>query len=369
MIAMQVPPFGLERYFASHEFSSPHLLGVSDCESMEIADLLALDPGAGDELKRLWLGYTESAGSPALRRQICGLYEELSPDEVIVHAAGVEAIFTFMNAMLSAGDHVILHYPCYQTLHTLPVGLGCDVSLWRARAEQGWKLDVDELRDLLKHDTRLIIVNSPHNPTGFHFSEEEWRELFEIADSCGALVFADEAYRGAEYQVEDRLPAGCDLYPRACSLGLLSKGYGLPGLRSAWLASRDPEVLEGVARFKDYTTICSSAPSEFLAEVGLRHGEKLLARNRRTMTDNLTALEEFFSAHGDLFQWTPPRAGPITFPTLLSGSPEEFCARVLDEAGVLLVPGTLFDPASRELRFGFGRHSFPAALEALDDSL
>ncbi|UCE61144.1 MAG: aminotransferase class I/II-fold pyridoxal phosphate-dependent enzyme [Phycisphaerales bacterium] len=367
---MELPPFRLERFFAAREFVAPFNLCASDVESMSIGDLLQLEEGAEEKYKNHWLGYTETLGAPGLRVEIAKLYTKISADQVLVEAGGEEVIFTFMNAVLRPGDHVIVHYPCYQSLHQIASGIGCEVTRWEARAESSWKLDLDFLRNAIKESTRLVVINVPHNPTGFQMTQTEWREFIEIASARELLVYSDEAYRGSEYEDVDRLPAACDLYEGASSLGLMSKGYGLPGLRLGWLATRNADILAKISRFKDYTTICSSAPSEFLAELALRHGEQLLERGREIVTANLELLRSFFARHTDCFRWVPPLASPVTFPTLTDGKDvDSFCADLLEAEGVLLLPGTVFSETSHEFRMGMGRRNMPEALTRFEQFL
>ncbi|MHC5064342.1 MAG: aminotransferase class I/II-fold pyridoxal phosphate-dependent enzyme [Planctomycetota bacterium] len=367
---MKIPPFGLERFFALHEFSAPHHLCASDCEASSIAEVLAFEDGARERFLAHSLGYTESNGAPGLREEIAKIYTTIDPNQVLVHAGGQEAIFTFMNANLRSGDHVVVHYPCYQSLHEVPRAIGCQVDEWRARPENDWRLDLDELRGLLLDNTRLVVVNLPHSPTGYLMQGEEWQELMDLLRGKGILLLADEAYRGLEYEAERRLPAACDLYEGAFSLGLLSKGYGLPGLRIGWLAGSDGTVFERTAAYKDYTTICSSAPSEFLAELALRSGGELLEYNRRMLCEHLPMLDEFFREREGMFRWVRPQAGSVTFPTLLlDETVAEFCNRCLGDAGVLLLPGSLFDPDSREFRIGMGRKDFVEGLGKLAEYL
>lgn len=367
---MKIPAFKLERFFAEHEFSAPYNLCASDCESSSIEELLALEPGAQQAFLDLPLSYTESGGSLGLRREIAGGYEHVAASEVLVHAGGQEAIFTFMNAILDPGDHVVVHHPCYQSLHELPRAIGCEVDFWIAHPDDRWQLDLDELRALILDHTRLVVVNLPHNPTGYLMSPGDWTALIDLLRERDILLFSDEAYRGLEYRPKERLPSACDLYEGAFSLGLLSKGYGLPGLRIGWLAGRDAKQLSRIASYKDYTTICSSAPSEFLAELALRSGGDLLERNRERCCQNLSLLDEFFLTHSDSFYWVPPQAGPVTFPSLRGDEDvEAFCTRALREAEVLLLPGTLFAPESREFRIGFGRKNFVEGLNRLSSLL
>lgn len=362
-----VEPFRIERFFAEHEFTVPHLLGVSDCETRTVGDLLALEPGARDALLSLRLGYTESPGHPDLRAAIADSLGGVSPDDVVVHNAGVEGLLTAALAVLEAGDHAVVHHPGYQAQRTASAIAGARVSRWCARAENGWAPDLDELERLLDRPrTRLLVVTTPHNPTGHHFDEATLRAILALAEARGVVVLVDEAYRGTEYDPSDRLPAAAALSERAISLGLVSKGLGLPGLRIGWLVTRDPELRAAIGVAKDYTSICSSAPSELLATVALRHRRTLLDETRALLAGNLADLRAFMDRNGERFDWVPPRAGPVTFPSLRSGDPDDFARRAREEAGVLVVPGTVFDRSSREIRIGFGRAGFARALGHFD---
>ncbi len=366
---MQLPPFKLERYFAKYEFNTDYLLCSSDCEAMSIADLLAFEPDAAEKFQQVWLGYTESQGSPALRTEICKLYETIQPEHVLVHAGAEEAIFLFMHAMLRDSDHVIAHTPSYQSLADVAKGIGCDVSPWTAREENNWGLDLDELRGLLRPTTKAIIINTPHNPTGYLMSRADFDELNRFVRENDLLLFSDEVYRESEYDPATRLPAGCDYGDHAVSLGVTSKTYGLAGLRIGWIATHNRIVYERMAALKDYTTICNSAPSEFLAELAMRHRQRLVARNLDIIQRNLSVVDDFFTRHADLFSWVRPRAGSMGFPKLLKGDIDEFCDSLVTEAGVLLLPGSMYEDSGNHFRLGLGRKNLPEAISRLDEFL
>lgn len=366
---MQLPPFKLERYFARYEFATEYLLCSSDCESMSIADLLVLEEGAAEKFQNVWLGYTESQGSPGLRREIAKLYETIQPEEILVHTGAEEAIFLFMLAVLKAGDHVIVHAPHYQSLSEVAKSLGCDVSPWLAREENNWVLDLDELKRLVRPNTRIIVINTPHNPTGHLMSRSDFEAVNRFAQENNLLLFFDEVYRESEYDLSMRLPSACDMGDHAVSLGVTSKTYGLAGLRIGWIATKNRGIYEKMASLKDYTTICNSAPSEFLAEVAMRNRHKLAERNLGIIQHNLAVMNNFFARHTDLFSWVRPQAGSMGFPKLLRGDIEDFCDKVVREAGVLLLPGTMYDDTGNHFRVGLGRKNLPQAVERLDEFL
>jgi aspartate/methionine/tyrosine aminotransferase len=190
--------------------------------------------------------------------------------------------------------------------------------------------------------------------------------LHQFARENRLLLFSDEVYRGAEYDPADRLPAGCDMGDHAVSLGVTSKTYGLAGLRIGWIATKNKKILEKMAALKDYTTICNSAPSEFLAEIALRNRQKLIDRNLGIIQANLEIMQGFFVRHADLFSWVPPRAGTMAFPRLRRGSVDDFCDRLVMEAGVLLLPGSVYDDSRNHFRLGLGRSNLPQAVERLE---
>ena len=366
---MNLPPFKLERYFAKYEFNTEYILCSSDCEAMFIADLLAIEEGAAEKFQNVWLGYTESQGSPTLRREICNLYETLQPEDILVHTGAQEAIFLFMHAMLEENDHVVVHTPSYQSLSEVAKSIGCNISPWRAREENGWALDIDELRGLLRTNTRVIIINTPHNPTGYLMSRTDYEAVHHLAKENDLLLFSDEVYRESEYDPATRLPAACDLGDYGISLGVTSKTYGLPGLRIGWVATKNKTVYDSMAALKDYTTICNPAPSEFLAEVAMRNRQILVARSLDIIKNNLNIMDEFFSRHTDLFSWVRPRAGSMAFPRYLAGDVESFCDKVVREAGVLLLPGSMYDDADNHFRLGLGRKNLPQAVSRLEGYL
>jgi len=365
---MRIADFALERYFARWEFAVRHLLCASDVEGYPLAELLAL---ADDETRGLWeglrLGYTESTGHPLLRREIAGLYERIDADEVLVFAGAEEAIFCLLNVLLGPGDHAVVTWPGYQSLYEVARAAGSDVTLHELREADGWALDVDRLRAALRPETRLVVVNAPHNPTGTLPTHAEWRVLTDLCAEAGVHLLSDEVYRFLEFDPADRLVAGADALERGVSLGVMSKSFAMAGLRIGWLATRDRALLERVAAFKDYTTICSSAPSEILALIALRARETVLTRSRAIVEANLPLLDAFFAERPEAFVWVRPRAGSVAFPrlTLPGTTVDDFAAELVEAEGVLLLPGSRFGHPGNHFRVGFGRTDLPVALGRL----
>ena len=366
---MEIAPFKLERFFAKHEFSAPYLLCSSDCETLTTKEVLEFEPGALDQYLNLKLGYTESLGHTELRVAISNLYQGISPDQVLVHAGAEEAIFNFMNSFLRKGDHVIVHAPFYQSLGEVATSIGADADHWIGDPDNGYTLDLNDLKELLNPNTKLVVVNFPHNPTGFLPSLVFQQSLSALSDKHGFRVFSDEVYRGLELDQNDRLPAFATLNTRAVSLGVMSKTYGLPGLRIGWILTQDQEIFQKMASFKDYTTICNSAPSEFLATIALKHANRIEDRNKAIIHKNLDLIDGVFKEFEEIIDWHRPKGGSIAFPNLKQGDVTVFCAELLKQKGVLLVPGSLYGPAYNGFRIGFGRKNCPEALEHLHQFL
>jgi aspartate/methionine/tyrosine aminotransferase len=368
---MQISPFKLERYFARYEFTTEHLLSPSDCESLSMGELLQMaDPDSLALWSGLRLGYTESSGHPILRAQVSQLYQTLTPDDVMI-AAPEEAIFVAMHTLLKPGDHMVSVFPTYQSLYEIARAIGCEVTPWTFElGPSGWRLDLDHLEHLLTDHTRLLVLNFPHNPTGYLPSRSELDSIVALARQRGLHIFCDEMYRFLEYDPAHRLPAMCNLYEKGISLSGLSKSFALPGLRLGWLATRERPLLERWLSFKDYTTICNSAPGEILGIMALRAKEIIVARNLGIICENLKVSERFFAEHAGWLTWVAPQAGSVAFPRWTGGTPvEQFCQNMLEQQGVMIVPGSLFDFPGNHFRLGLGRKGLVEALERVGNSL
>jgi aspartate/methionine/tyrosine aminotransferase len=365
---MEVGPFRIERFYARYEHSTRFMLSSSDCQSRTVADLLELEPDAHQRMLECWCGYTESPGGPDLRRAIALLYERASAEEVVVTSCAEEGIFLLYHAVLRPGDHAIVETPCYESALEVARSTGAEVSRWERRYDDGWAHDLDALARLIRPATRLLYLNQPHNPTGTLMTRAVFEHVIGLARAHGLVVFSDEVYRELEHDPAARLPAACDVYQRAVSLGSISKSYGLPGLRIGWIATRDAALREAISVLKDYTTICASAPSEFLTALALRNRQVLLDRNLAIVRRNLPLLDAFFERHADAFGWVRPTASPIGFPRVTGAADlDGYCAR-LAGIGVLLLPGSVYDKPDH-LRIGFGRADMPGALDLFEANL
>lgn len=363
---MRLEPFALERYFARYEFAVRHNLAASDVEGMPLRELLSL---ADDESRALWdglaLGYTESAGHPLLRTAIASL-DGLEADHVLVCSGAEEAIFLALQAALGPADHAVVVWPAYQSLHEVARAAGAAVTLVELRHDRGWMLDVSELQAAIRPNTRIVAINFPHNPTGAHLAAADFLAIVALCEARGITLLSDEVYRFLEYDMRDRLPAAAAIGERAVSIGVMSKSFALAGLRIGWIATRDAALLQRAAAIKDYTTICNAAPSEILALVALRARDRVLERSRTLVRRNLPLVRGLFERHREHFEWVEPRAGSVAFPRLRRADAAAWTRRLVEEAGVLLLPGDRFGHGGDHFRIGLGRSDAPEALERMD---
>lgn len=366
LFRVQIKPFRIEQYFGKYEFTAKYLLSSSDAESRTIQELLSLEAGAQQRLLDHWCGYTESPGAPWLREVIAGIYKGIKSDDVLALSAAEEGIFVLYHALVGPDDHVIVETPCFESGLEVARSTGARVSEWPRRFEDGWGHDLAALEKLIQPNTKIIYINTPHNPTGLLMPASVFKQVIALAASRGIIVFSDEVYRELEHEPNQRLPAACEVYERAVSLGSMSKTYGLPGLRLGWLVTRNADILQCCLEFKYYTTICNSAPSEFLTALALRHRGTLVQRNLEIVRRNLALLDVFLERRSDFFDWVKPNASPIGFVRFKPDSDVfAFCEKVIRDSGVMLLPGSVYDQP-RHIRLGYGRKNMPEALAQLD---
>jgi aspartate/methionine/tyrosine aminotransferase len=363
---MQLNPFRIEHYYAKYEFTAKYMLSNSDAQSRSIGELLDLEPTARERLESQWCGYTEAPGAPYLRETIASIYDSIEANNVLVCSCAEEGIFLLYHTLLGTGDHAIIETPCYESALELARSTGAEIESWQRRYEDDWAHDLKNLEKLIKPNTKVIYINTPSNPTGLLMPRNIFEAVVNLALDKNIILFCDEVYRELEHDPSTRLPAACDVYENAVSLGSMSKTYGLPGLRLGWFATRNTELLEQLLAYKYYTTICNSAPSEFLSALALRHRQTLIDRNLEIVHKNLPLLEAFLERHKTIFEWVKPNASPIGFPRFkLNQDVHVFCEDVVKETSVLLLPGSVYDEP-KHLRMGYGRSNMPGALERLE---
>ena len=366
-----LPDFKLETYFSKWEFSARYHMTASDAQSMTTAELLDMaTPEQWHAHENLWLGYTETFGDPELRDIIAGLYRQMQRADVLCFAGAEEGIYIAMHALLEKGDHAIVVTPNYQSSETIPVSI-CDVSAVALDPEDGWSLDIDAVAAAIRPNTKLISINFPHNPTGKVLERDRFEALVDLCRQHGIWLFSDEVYRGLTVGDKPVSPAAADIYERGVSLGVMSKAYGLPGLRIGWIACRDHSLISKMERMKHYLSICNSGPSESLAKIALLNADRILERNNRLVTSNLGKLKALFAEFDHLFDWYTPNGGCVCYPRYRGADGVETFARdLVEQAGVLLLPASLYhsdlNPTPNDrFRIGFGRANIEEGIAAM----
>jgi aspartate/methionine/tyrosine aminotransferase len=362
---MKIAPFETEHFFARYEFDTPYQLCNSDCESISIQELLALAGASLEHLGQQRLVYTESQGSKELREQIASVYSSVDATNAIVLGTPVEGIYLAARAMLNPGDEVIVLSPAYDALINLfehVVGPE-NVRRWAfGCTESSWTLDLDDLRAIISPRTRMIVVNFPHNPTGYLPTPEFQRELVAIAEQNGAWLFCDEMYFGLVHSGTAPVPSAADLSPSAIVLSGLSKTQGLPGLRCGWLIVKDQHLHEIIMNWKFYTSICPPVPTEFLSLAALRAREALTKRNINRIEHNLGLADDFFARWPGLFTWRKPQAGTTALVEYHVPSVEAISQQLAQDQGVLIQPAGMLGSDDQHMRIGLGREGFGEAL-------
>jgi aspartate/methionine/tyrosine aminotransferase len=356
---MKIEPFLLERWMTAHELSATYDIAESGILPLSLNDLLAFEgpeerQAILEGLLETPLGYSEASGSHELKTTLASTYRNRGPENILITTGAIEANFLLFNVLLDPGDHVVAVNPAYQQLNSVPRAVGAEVSLWRIGPES-YRYDLDELERLLTSRTRLIVVNTPHNPTGAMLSEEELGRVYELAESAGAWLLCDEAYRWLEVPGGDPFaPPAVDYGPSAISVGTISKPFGLPGLRIGWMAA-PAEVATECWAMRDYTSLSPGKLSDALALLAFKHRDRIVERNRKIIDQDLEATNRFVEERSEFLSWTPPRGGLLALLRYELDVPSfELADRLSQEHGVMLAPGSAFG-FEHHLRIGIGQ--------------
>jgi aspartate/methionine/tyrosine aminotransferase len=357
---VKIEPFLLERWMTRHETHVKYDIaesGILPLSTGELLDLLPVTDRAAalERLLALPLGYSEARGTEELRGLLAATYARGDADHILVTTGAIEANFLLFNELLNPGDHVIAPYPAYQQLYSVPRAIGCDVSLWKVGPETNYRYDVDALERLITPKTRLIVVNTPHNPTGAMLSPGDARRVYALADSVGATILGDEAYRWLAVPGGDAFaPPFFDMGSRGVSVGTLSKPFGLPGLRIGWIAG-PADLVRRCWGLRDYVTLSPGKLNDALACLAVGHRDQIVARNTRIIRENLSTAGRFMAEHASFLSWTPPRGGLLALLKYdLPIASLELADKLAMEHSVMLAPGSAFG-YEHHLRLGIGQ--------------
>lgn len=357
---MAYETFALERWMTTWELDVDCDIAESGILPLSLDDIYHFIPSdAGSQLERdlhtMTLGYSEARGSIELRTALADTYRRATPDDVLVTTGAIEANFLLFNTLLEPGDHIVAVSPAYQQLLSVPRALGAEVDLWSVVQDDGFRYDLDQLRALVREDTKLIVINTPHNPTGAMMNAAELAEVVAIAEHVGAWVLSDEAYRWLEHPNGATMPPPLhDSYDRAVSVGTLSKPFGLPGLRIGWFTA-NAELVQKAWAIRDYVSLSPPKMSDRIATSVIRHRDQILPRNGPIIIDNLAEANAFFDRNVDLVSWSPPQAGLLAMLKYNLDVPSgDLADRLAAEERVMLAPGSTFG-IEHHLRIGVGQ--------------
>lgn len=349
---MEVVPAHLEHWMRDYYFNTEVDIGSSGVENFSFGELRRLFNITPDDLDRIVLCDSMTLGSPGLRTAIGNRWANGNAERVMATNGSSEANYLIMHSLLNPGDEVVVLDPCYQQLFSIAETIGCKLKHWRLRFENSFRPDLAEARRLIGPQTRMIVVNFPHNPTGASLTPAEQDELIELAAGAGAYLVWDAAFAELTYD-NPALPDASERYDRAMTLGTLSKAYGLPGLRVGWCLAA-PEVLDRLVRLRDYTTLALSPLVEHVATRAIENGDLLLQPRLAQAHRNLELLLSWANRHREFVSVVRPQGGVCAFMRIHGVADiEGFCRQLADEYKVLLVPGTSFRQPNY-VRLGFG---------------
>ena len=359
--------FTLEDWFARYKAACPLNITSSDVEPLTLRQVLDdMDGELAGAWSALSLGYGASRGSDLLRAEIASTHVDLEPDQVHCFTGATEAYAAVAAATLGAGDHAVVVTPAYQLLTEVPRALGARVTEVDLRPQEGWRFDLDRVAAALNEATRLVVVNTPNNPTGSALSRAELGALVDLTARAGARLLLDEVYRGLEVEP---VPAGADLADHVISLSSVSKVYAAAGLRVGWVAVRDADLLDRLRTGRYYTSLSGSVTSDLLAAAVLRAREQLLRRSRALVQAGATVLRDFAAQHPEDVDLVAPRGGTTAYPRLRRRSAEQVAVELAEQHGVFVAPSSVLLTPGEHLRVGLGRADLPAGLERLGDVL
>ena len=341
---MDIKTIGVEAYLNEYEHEATLDIAQSTIDSLTMGELLALDGAQGasfyDELSRTKMNYGWIEGSEAFKAEVAKLYDHVDSAHVLQMNGGTGANLAAIMAIVEPGCHVVAEYPSYQPLYDLPAALGAEVDRWELHEEDGWQPRIDELKRLVRADTRLICLNNAANPLGTVLTRDVLEEVVEIARRVGAWVLCDEVF----YPLEgaEACTSIVDLYERGVATNSLSKDYSVPAARVGWTVS-NAELANRMRVLRDYTMICAGAFNDALATYVLRHREQIVERNLGIIRRNRAIVEEGMATEPRA-SWVSPKGVSVSYMRLdIPVDDESFCLDLLHDTGVLLVPGSRFD--------------------------
>jgi aspartate/methionine/tyrosine aminotransferase len=358
---MQLKPFLLDAWLDQYEHDIEFNLGASTGPTWTVNDILAL---ADDSTRHRFLNhnlvYGRPAGADGLREAIAEM-QDVPVEAVQVVTGASEALVALMWLAAEPGANVILPLPGFTTFSALPESLGLETRFYRVRRENGFRIDPDEIKRLADAKTKLILINSPHNPTGATIAEDEMEALHDFTAQRGIQLVSDEVYHPIYHGRKTKSAARLQ---HATVISDLSKAFSIAGVRTGWMIEHDAKRRQQYWTARAYFSISNTTTGEILSEIAIRRRDAVLSRTQEVATRNLKLLESFMADHREVLGWISPQGGMTAFPWLLSGENARPFCQAATEHGILLAPGDCFDvPSHFRLGFAAVGDSFPHALE------
>jgi aspartate/methionine/tyrosine aminotransferase len=358
---VQLKPFLLDLWLDQYEHGIEFNLGASTGPTWTVNDILVL---ADDETRHRFLNhklvYSHPAGADSLRGAIAEM-QQVPVEAVQIVTGAAEAILALMWLAAESGANVIIPLPGFTTFSALPQSLGLETRFYHVRRENGFRIDLDEIKRLADSRTKLILLNSPHNPTGAIISDSEMEALHDFTAERGIQLVSDEVYHPIYHGTQTKSAARL---PHATVISDLSKAFSIPGVRTGWMIEHDAQRRQQYWTARAYFSVSNTTTGEILAEIAIRKRDVVLGKAQETATRNLKLLERFMADHRDVLGWIPPQGGMTAFPWLVSGEDARPFCQAAAEHGILLAPGDCFDvPSHFRLGFAAAGNEFPKALE------
>jgi aspartate/methionine/tyrosine aminotransferase len=366
---MQLKPFLLDMWLANYEHDIEFNLASSEGPRWTLNEILSL---ASEEERQRFLNhklaYSRPAGADGLRAAIADM-QDVDVETVQVVTGASEALVILMWLVAEAGANVVLPHPGYPPFSALPQSLGIETRFYTLRKENGFRIDVDEIKHLADRNTKLILINSPHNPTGGTVSDAEMDGLHEFTSSHGIQLVSDEVYHPIFHgQYHGQVTRSASRLPHATVLHDFSKAFPLAGVRTGWMIEHDAKRRELYWNARTYFSISNNTAGEMLAEIAMRRRDVVLGKTQETATKNLRQLAAFMSEHRETIGWISPRGGMTAFPWLVSGENSRAFCQAAAQQGILLAPGDCWDaPSHFRLGFAAMADKFPDALDRLGE--
>ncbi|TDR19331.1 aspartate/methionine/tyrosine aminotransferase [Marinicella litoralis] len=329
----------------------------------EVAELTQVDVVA--VLKNAPLGYESSQGNEKLRHSLSLHYhKQIKTNDIVLTSGAQEGIFLTMHALLDPGDHVVVITPCFEPLHKVAHDLGAKVSTCQLKPQDQWRIDWPALTSCLKPETKLLIINFPHNPTGSHISSADLQRIVELCEKNHCWLFSDEVFRGLEHQVKHRLTSAADLYHKAIAIGVVSKALGLPGIRVGWVSTQNQSLVDKIMVIKSHLSICQSSLDAQLCQTLVPHSERLWQRHVEIIKTNKALVEKYLDGHSQL-HWHPPQASATGFVQLKNKVAAGFVDDLAKQSSIMVMPNEVFLTQQQGFRLTLGQKGSASLLSTI----